>query len=87
MTAGGSIASISEEVTAAAKGLKDTYAEYYVKVLGKLSASQGYAEKELARLEGMFKKGGLAPAKMDDLTSRMNILRKFMGKEGKKDEL
>ena len=87
MTAGGSLASISQEATAAAKGLKDKYAEYYVKVLGKLSASQGYAEKELTRLEGMFKKGGLAPAKMDDLTSRMNILRKFMGKEGTKDEL
>ena len=81
------LASISQELTAAAKELKDSYAQYYVKVLGKLSTSERYAEKELARLEGMFKKGGLAPAKMDDLTSRINILRKFSGKESKKDEL
>ena len=80
------MATISEEAIKAAKGLKDKYAEYYVKVFSKLGISQGYAEKELARLEGLLKKGGLAPKKIDDLTSRTNILRKFIGKDSK-DEL
>ncbi|KAL9599756.1 MAG: hypothetical protein Q9219_003639 [cf. Caloplaca sp. 3 TL-2023] len=87
LTAGGSIASVSEEATKAAKDLKDKYAEYYMKVFEKLAKSQGYAEKELARLEGMIKKGGLAPEKLDDLISRSNILRTFTGKDGSKDEL
>ena len=88
ITGGGDLATISEAATKAAKGLKDKYAEYYVKVLEKIGKNQGYAEKELARLEGLIKKGGLAPAKVDDLTSRSNILRSFLGKaEGIKDEL
>ncbi|KAL8801382.1 MAG: hypothetical protein Q9182_004496 [Xanthomendoza sp. 2 TL-2023] len=87
LTAGGSVASVSAEVTKAAKGLQDKYAEYYVKVLAKLGKSQGYAEKELSRLEGLIKKGGLAPEKLDDLVSRSNILRTFTAKGGEKDEL
>ncbi|KAI4261954.1 MAG: hypothetical protein L6R42_002863 [Xanthoria sp. 1 TBL-2021] len=84
---GGNLASVSQEVVKAAKDLKDKYADYYVKVLGKLSTSQGYAEKELGRLEGLIKKGGLAPEKLDDLVSRSNILRTFTGKRGEKEEL
>lgn len=87
LTAGGSLASGSEEATKAAKGLKDKYAEYYLKVFSKLENSQGYAEKELARLEGMIKKGGLAPEKLDDLVSRSNILRTFTAKADEKEEL
>ncbi|KAL8929124.1 MAG: hypothetical protein Q9172_000667 [Xanthocarpia lactea] len=87
LTDGGSLASVSQEVSKAAKDLKDKYADYYVKVLAKLSTSQGYAEKELARLEGLIKKGGLAPEKLDDLVSRSNILRTFTGKGGEKQEL
>ncbi|KAL8683776.1 MAG: hypothetical protein Q9186_000262 [Xanthomendoza sp. 1 TL-2023] len=87
LTSGGSLASVSAEVTKAAKGLQDKYAEYYVKVFAKLGKSQGYAEKELSRLEGLIKKGGLAPEKLDDLVSRSNILRTFTGKGGEKDEL
>ena len=78
LTGGATMASLSEEMKSAANGLKDKYAEYYVKVWSKLSSNQGYAEKELARLQGLMKKGGLAPEKIDDLTSRANILRKFM---------
>merc|ERR1712000_431617 len=33
------------------------------------------AAKELARLDGILKKGGLAPAKLDEFTSKTNILR------------
>lgn len=87
LNAGGSLATISEEVTKAAKGLQDTYAVYYVKVLDKLGKSQGYVEKELARLDGLVKKGGLAPAKLDDLISRSNILRKFSKEQSIKEEL
>lgn len=82
------MASITKEATEAVKGLQDTYSYYYVKVLAKLATSQGYAEKELARLESLIKKGGLAPEKLDDLVSRSNILRRFSGiKESVKEEL
>lgn len=84
---GDSLAKISEEVTKAAKGLQDKYATYYVKVIQKLGKGQGYAEKELARLEGLIKKGGLAPEKLDDLISRSNILRKFSKQGTIREEL
>ena len=81
---------LSKELGKASKGLKDKYAEYYVKVFGKAQQS-GYAQKELARLQGLIQKGGLAPAKLDDLTSRANILRSFTkseeDKESAKEEL
>lgn len=70
----------AEDVVAAAK--KETgskFAEYYSKVAEKVKANAGYVDKELKRLEGMLKKGGLAPEKVDDLTTRSNILRKFKG--------
>ena len=84
--AGESIDSISQEVQKASNGLTDKYAQYYVKVFEKLGNSQQYAEKELTRLEGLMKKGGLAPEKLDDLTSRANILRSFSAKEDAKEE-
>jgi protein disulfide-isomerase A6 len=70
-----------EEVRKAATGLKDKYAQYYVKAFEKSSKNEGYAEKELKRLTGLIGKGGLAQEKMDDLVSRSNILRKFLGRE------
>ena len=79
LTGGESVASLAEELKAASNGLKDKYSEYYIKVSEKVAKNQGYVEKELARLEGIIKKGGLAPEKIDDLTSRSNILRKFKG--------
>jgi protein disulfide-isomerase A6 len=84
---GASLASIAEEAQKAAKSLKDTYAAYYVKVFEKLAKSEGYVQKELARLSNILNKGGLAPAKMDDITIRKNILSKFLGGSGEKDEL
>ncbi|KAL8830352.1 MAG: hypothetical protein Q9170_005765 [Blastenia crenularia] len=87
LAGGSNIAAVLQEATKAANGLKDKYAEYYVKVIGKLGKSQGYAEKELARLEGIIKKGGLAPEKLDDLVSRSNILRTFTTKGDEKEEL
>ena len=81
LTGGESIGSLSEQITNAAKTSKDKYAEYYVKVSDKLGKNAGYVEKELARLQGLIKKGGLAPEKIDDLISRSNILRRFKGPE------
>ncbi|OJD29391.1 disulfide isomerase [Diplodia corticola] len=69
----------AKEVAASAQG---KYKDYYTKVFEKIAANEEYAEKEIGRLEGMLKKGGLAPEKVDDLTSRTNILKLF----GKKDE-
>lgn len=65
------------------------YAEYYVRVFDKLKSNDGYAAKELARLDGILKKGGLAPTKLDELTSKTNILRRFVEEKIQqvKDEL
>ena len=80
------LSSISESVKTAAGDLKDQYAQYYVKVLSKLAENKGWIEKESARLEGMLKKGGLASSKIDDLTSRVNILKRFgIGSDGKSE--
>lgn len=80
---------LSAEIKKAAKGLQDKYAEYYVKVADKLMENEEYVTKEWTRLVKILGKGGSAPEKLDDLTSRSNILRVFAGeeKEGKKDEL
>ncbi|CAG8009218.1 unnamed protein product [Penicillium nalgiovense] len=74
------------EVKKAAEGLQDKYAEYYVKAADKLSKNKGYAAKELTRLQKVLAKGNSAPEKLDDILSRSNILRRFVGEE-KHDEL
>jgi protein disulfide-isomerase A6 len=76
---GEKIAKVAKEIEKAAKGLEDKYAAYYVKAAGKLKDNADYATKELARLERMLGKGNLAGEKMDDLQSRSNILRRFLG--------
>ena len=76
---GDSIAAVAKEVQKLAKGVKDTGVEYYLKVLTKLQTNDGYVDKELARIQGLVKKGGLAPAKLDELTIRRNILGRFAG--------
>lgn len=75
------------ELEKAAVGVKEKYGEYYGKVAKKAEENSGYVQKELARLQGLLAKGGLAPEKVDDLTSRSNILRKFVGGGEAKDEL
>ncbi|KAL9131831.1 MAG: hypothetical protein Q9217_000358 [Psora testacea] len=84
---GDDLANLPEMVKKTAQGLKTKYADYYVKVADKLRSNKGYVDKELRRLEGLIKKGGLAPEKLDDLTSRSNILRKFKGEEPIREEL
>lgn len=93
---GSNIATIATEVNSEAEKLKETaqykYAEYYVRVFDKLSSTDGYAAKELARLDGILSKGGLAPAKRDEIQSKTNVLRKVVKQladkaEELKDEL
>jgi protein disulfide-isomerase A6 len=92
--AGATLAEAAAEAKKEAEALKEQasykYAEYYIRVFDKLNKSEGFAAKELARLEGILKKGGLAPAKVDELTSKTNILRRFVNKvtgQDSKDEL
>ena len=75
----------AEEAKKIAADLQDKYAQYYVKVFDKIGANKDYAEKELKRLQGLIGKGNLAQEKLDDLTSRSNILRKFLGTEEKSE--
>lgn len=56
------------------------YAQYYIRVFDKLSQNEGYVAKESARLDGIIKKGGLAPSKLDELQSKTNILKQFIKK-------
>lgn len=58
-----SLESITEKVKVAVFDIADKYAPYYVKVLEKLAKSSDYVTKELARLERIYAKGGLAPEK------------------------
>ncbi|CAO2655184.1 Nn.00g102480.m01.CDS01 [Neocucurbitaria sp. VM-36] len=74
-----------EEAQKIAADLKDKYAQYYVKVFQKIGANKEYAEKELKRLQGLIGKGNLAQEKLDDLTSRSNILKRFLGTEEKSE--
>ncbi|RPB29849.1 putative disulfide isomerase [Terfezia boudieri ATCC MYA-4762] len=84
-----SLEEVAQEVKAAVVDLNDKYAPYYVKVIEKVTKSGDYVIKELDRLERVYAKGGLAPEKVDDITIRQNILRKFVSqsKPDVKDEL
>ncbi|KAL2011532.1 hypothetical protein VTN00DRAFT_4250 [Thermoascus crustaceus] len=75
-----------EEVKQASKDLQERYAQYYVKVTEKLSQSDAYVAKEFARLKKILEKGGLAPEKVDDIVSRSNILRQFLGVQEKAEK-
>jgi len=76
------------ELEKAAGTASDKYGEYYARVAKKAEANSDYVQKEAARLQGILAKGNLAPEKLDDLTSRSNILNKFLGTgETTKDEL
>ncbi|KAL2160672.1 hypothetical protein VTH06DRAFT_1360 [Thermothelomyces fergusii] len=93
LVGGTALAEAAAEAKTVAESLKDEaqakYAEYYLRVFEKLGKSEEYATKELARLEGIVKKGGLAPTKLDELTIKTNVLRKFVEKAtgNEKEEL
>ncbi|KAF2762724.1 disulfide isomerase TigA [Pseudovirgaria hyperparasitica] len=75
-------------LTQAAQDAGDISAEYYQKVASKLTKDETFAEKEYKRLQGLLEKGGLSTKKLDDITKRSNVLKKFQKKlEEIKDEL
>lgn len=80
-TGGSTLVEVAAEVKKAAGelagGAQYKYAEYYVRVFEKLSASDNYVAKELARLDGILTKGGLAPSKRDEIKTKTNVLRKI----------
>lgn len=87
------LADLAAEAKKAAEALGEeaqySYAKYYIRVFDKLAESEGYVAKESARLDNILKKGGLAPAKLDELQSKSNILKQFIQKVtgSDKDEL
>ncbi|KAG6004784.1 Protein disulfide-isomerase erp38 [Claviceps pusilla] len=89
-TGGAKLEDIAAEVKKAAgeynEEAKYQYAKYYVRVFDKLSSSDNYVAKELARLEGILAKGGLVPSKRDEIQSKTNILRRFAKKAAEKAE-
>lgn len=82
------LADLASEAKKTASGLGEDaqykYAEYYVKVFDKLSQNEGHVAKEAARLDGIIKRGGLAPIKLDELQSKSNILKRFMKEAAEK---
>lgn len=82
-------AEIKEAVELLTDAAESKFAEYYVRVFDKLSKNEKFVNKELARLQGILAKGGLAPSKRDEIQIKINVLRKFTPKEDKdeKDEL
>ncbi|RYP43434.1 hypothetical protein DL768_009922 [Monosporascus sp. mg162] len=76
------LADLAAEAKKAAEGLAGDaqykYAEYYVKVFNKLAENEGWVAKESARLDNILKKGGLAPAKLDEMQTKSNILKQFL---------
>ncbi|KAJ7170695.1 protein disulfide isomerase [Mycena crocata] len=52
--------------------------KHYIRVMEKLvNGTEGYLEKETKRLESILKKRSLAPAKLDEIKIKSNILRAF----------
>jgi protein disulfide-isomerase A6 len=84
------LADAAAEAKKVAVGLPDkvqaAHAQYYLRVFEKIEKTEGYAAKELARLEGIIKKGGLARPKLDELTRKTNVLRTFTGDQESDDE-
>ncbi|KAL2119360.1 hypothetical protein VTJ04DRAFT_6320 [Mycothermus thermophilus] len=84
------LADAAAEAKKVAEGLTDkvqaAHAQYYLRVFEKIEKTEGYAAKELARLEGILKKGGLARPKLDELTRKTNVLRTFTGDQESDDE-
>lgn len=84
---GQTLSQAAEEVKKAADGLQEKFASYYVRVLNKLQENGEYATKEFARLQKILSNSELQREKADELISKSNILRKFLGEEKVKDEL
>ena len=84
---GSNLDDITKKAQKAAKSTKDKSTEYYLKVLEKMSSNKDYVSKESGRLEGILKKGGLVRSKEDDLTRRLNVLKRFATGEASAEEV
>lgn len=76
------LAELAAEAKKSAEALGEeaqyAYAKYYIRVFDKLAENEGFVAKESARLDSILRKGGLAPAKLDELQSKSNILKQFI---------
>lgn len=79
-------AGIAEQFTEAIKSIDHKYAPYYVKVAKKLQEKSTYITEELERLKKMVSSGGVHPEKLDDITMRQNILKRFQSTTDGEDE-
>ncbi|POS83308.1 hypothetical protein EPUL_003690 [Erysiphe pulchra] len=88
---GSNLVEISVEITKAVsdleKSTKNTYSDYYLKIINKLATADDFATKELARLSKILQKGGLVQEKQDEFTAKTNILKKFIKKQSSRNEL
>lgn len=53
---------------------------YYARVAKKIANKKNFATTELARLSKLVK-ASVAPAKRDQIQTRMNVLKKFLSKD------
>ncbi|KAI0338048.1 protein disulfide isomerase [Trametopsis cervina] len=61
--------------------------KYYIKVMEKvLNGTEGYVDKETARLGKILAKRSLSPQKLDEVKIKANILNSFKGVEAKIEE-
>ncbi|CAD6506076.1 BgTH12-07007 [Blumeria graminis f. sp. triticale] len=88
---GSDISEIADKVSKAAQDIEtnseNRFAEYYVKVFQKLEKDGEYVVRELDRLNKIIMKGGVTTQKLDEFTSKINILKRFTEKAGDKSEL
>jgi len=68
----------AEEIVKDLVGDALTSGKYYVKVLTSAIANKEFLTTELARLEKLVASGNVAPAKVDEFTKRINILKVFV---------
>ncbi|KAJ7494745.1 protein disulfide isomerase [Mycena galericulata] len=77
VAAGDARASLLKDAAALAASA-GAVSHHYVRVMEKLAnGTEGYLEKEAKRLESILKKRSLAPAKLDEIKIKSNILRAF----------
>ncbi|KAJ7650246.1 protein disulfide isomerase [Roridomyces roridus] len=70
-------ASILQDAVALAAGA-GSVANHYIRVMEKVvNGSEAYLEKEVKRLESILKKRSLAPAKLDEIKVKFNVLSAF----------
>ncbi|CAM1508361.1 Fc.00g052090.m01.CDS01 [Cosmosporella sp. VM-42] len=78
------IGELKEEIKSIKDAARLKYAQYYVRVFEKIKSTPQWLTKETTRLQSVLSKGGLAPAKRDEIQAKYNVLDQF--RPGKADE-